>query len=223
MLHREQHRAEHIGWLRAAVKGANDGTVSTASLVLGVAAAGMAGMLALFLPFAFDESPVSAVAGREFWRLAFPFFMAVPVSLGYIRWIITGRLSRAERVFGYLAGGLSACVTLSLYFGASRPSGIRDWISMVVPLVALAAGGLILWRNRRTDSMNPLVAMQAAYLAHSLLCLISFAGEWQSGAYVTLLPTLYYIAQVTAAHRRTVEMAQSPAGASGTDIGSGPP
>lgn len=37
--HREQHRSERIGWLRAAVLGANDGIVSTASLVLGVAAA----------------------------------------------------------------------------------------------------------------------------------------------------------------------------------------
>ena len=42
MLHREQHRAERIGWLRAVVMGANDGIVSTASLVLGVAAAGTA-------------------------------------------------------------------------------------------------------------------------------------------------------------------------------------
>jgi vacuolar iron transporter family protein len=37
--HREQHRRERIGWLRAAVLGANDGILSTASLVLGVAAA----------------------------------------------------------------------------------------------------------------------------------------------------------------------------------------
>jgi len=39
MLHRERHRTERIGWLRAAVLGANDGIVSTASLVVGVAAA----------------------------------------------------------------------------------------------------------------------------------------------------------------------------------------
>ncbi len=37
--HREWHRTQHIGWLRAAVLGANDGIVSTASLVVGVAAA----------------------------------------------------------------------------------------------------------------------------------------------------------------------------------------
>ena len=38
--HPERHRTDRIGWLRAAVLGANDGIVSTASLVVGVAAAG---------------------------------------------------------------------------------------------------------------------------------------------------------------------------------------
>ena len=36
----ELHRADRIGWLRAAVLGANDGTISVASLIIGVAAAG---------------------------------------------------------------------------------------------------------------------------------------------------------------------------------------
>lgn len=40
MRHRERHRTHRTSWLRAAVLGANDGIVSTASLVLGVAAAG---------------------------------------------------------------------------------------------------------------------------------------------------------------------------------------
>lgn len=37
--HRERHSTQHVGWLRAAVLGANDGIVSTASLILGVSAA----------------------------------------------------------------------------------------------------------------------------------------------------------------------------------------
>lgn len=41
-LHPEKHRTDRIGWLRAAVLGANDGIVSTASLVVGVAAANAA-------------------------------------------------------------------------------------------------------------------------------------------------------------------------------------
>jgi len=38
-LHSERHRLNAAGWLRAAVLGANDGIVSTASLIIGVAAA----------------------------------------------------------------------------------------------------------------------------------------------------------------------------------------
>lgn len=62
---REQHRTQHIGWLRAAVLGANDGIVSTASLVLGVAAsnatqaevlvAGVAGLVAGAMSMAAGE------------------------------------------------------------------------------------------------------------------------------------------------------------------------
>ena len=63
--HRERHRSERIGWLRAAVLGANDGIVSTASLVVGVAAAdaarqhvliaGIAGLVAGALSMAAGE------------------------------------------------------------------------------------------------------------------------------------------------------------------------
>lgn len=41
-MHRETHTVDRVGWLRAAILGANDGIVSTASLIAGVAAAGAA-------------------------------------------------------------------------------------------------------------------------------------------------------------------------------------
>jgi VIT1/CCC1 family predicted Fe2+/Mn2+ transporter len=76
MLDSEQHRTGRIGWLRAAVLGANDGIVSTASLVLGVAAAhatrhdvllaGVAGMAAGALSMAAGEYvSVSSQADTE--------------------------------------------------------------------------------------------------------------------------------------------------------------
>ena len=40
MRHSERHKTHRTGWLRAAVLGANDGIVSTASLILGVTTAG---------------------------------------------------------------------------------------------------------------------------------------------------------------------------------------
>ena len=52
--HLERHRTDRIGWLRAAVLGANDGIVSTASLVVGVAAAKATG----------SDILVAGVAGR---------------------------------------------------------------------------------------------------------------------------------------------------------------
>jgi len=65
MRHVEKHRTDRIGWLRAAVLGANDGIVSTASLVVGVAAAetsrasilvaGVAGMVAGAMSMAAGE------------------------------------------------------------------------------------------------------------------------------------------------------------------------
>ncbi len=74
--HRELHRSERIGWLRAAVLGANDGIVSTASLVVGVAAAaasrhdvliaGVAGLVAGALSMAAGEYvSVSSQADTE--------------------------------------------------------------------------------------------------------------------------------------------------------------
>jgi VIT1/CCC1 family predicted Fe2+/Mn2+ transporter len=75
-MHRERHRSERIGWLRAAVLGANDGILSTASLVVGVAAAqavrhniliaGVAGLVAGALSMAAGEYvSVSSQADTE--------------------------------------------------------------------------------------------------------------------------------------------------------------
>lgn len=74
--HQEQHRTERIGWLRAAVLGANDGIVSTASLIVGVAAsqasqsevlvAGIAGLVAGAMSMAAGEYvSVSSQADTE--------------------------------------------------------------------------------------------------------------------------------------------------------------
>lgn len=74
--HKERHRTDRIGWLRAAVLGANDGIVSTASLIVGVAAssaasseilvAGVAGLVAGAMSMAAGEYvSVSSQADTE--------------------------------------------------------------------------------------------------------------------------------------------------------------
>ena len=79
--HRERHRTDRIGWLRAAVLGANDGIVSTASLMVGIAAAnagtgelavaGVAGLVAGAMSMAAGEYvSVSSQADLEAADLA---------------------------------------------------------------------------------------------------------------------------------------------------------
>jgi VIT1/CCC1 family predicted Fe2+/Mn2+ transporter len=76
MTHAEEHRSHRTGWLRAAVLGANDGIVSTASLIIGVAAAsatqanimlaGVAGLVAGAMSMAAGEYvSVSSQADTE--------------------------------------------------------------------------------------------------------------------------------------------------------------
>ncbi|MFN7983397.1 MAG: VIT1/CCC1 transporter family protein [Vicinamibacterales bacterium] len=76
MAHRETHRTSQIGWLRAAVLGANDGLISTSSLIVGVASAntdkgpvllaGLAGLVAGALSMAAGEYvSVSSQADTE--------------------------------------------------------------------------------------------------------------------------------------------------------------
>ena len=70
----EYHRTTRVGWLRAAVLGANDGILSTASLVLGVAAAhathsgvmiaGVAGLVAGAMSMAAGEYVSVSLTGR---------------------------------------------------------------------------------------------------------------------------------------------------------------
>ena len=64
--HRERHKSQHVGWLRAAVLGANDGAISTASLVVGVAAAKASGQSGLVAGLAGLAAGAMAMAAGEY-------------------------------------------------------------------------------------------------------------------------------------------------------------
>ncbi|MFT3906610.1 MAG: VIT family protein [Steroidobacteraceae bacterium] len=66
MRHEELHRLHRTGWLRAAVLGANDGIVSTASLLLGVAASGASGQTVLLTGAAALVAGAMSMAAGEY-------------------------------------------------------------------------------------------------------------------------------------------------------------
>ena len=66
MRHIERHRTARLGWLRAAVLGANDGLISTASLVVGVAASGVPRSAILIAGIAGLAAGAMAMAAGEY-------------------------------------------------------------------------------------------------------------------------------------------------------------
>jgi VIT1/CCC1 family predicted Fe2+/Mn2+ transporter len=66
MPHRERHRTDRVGWLRAAVLGANDGAISTASLMIGVASAGSSAAAVLTAGIAGLAAGAMSMAAGEY-------------------------------------------------------------------------------------------------------------------------------------------------------------
>jgi len=94
-----------------------------------------------------------------------------------------------------------AGVTLSLWF-PGRPTTIQDRVAFLSPAPILALGVYFLIRNSRMEpsrKFNPVVAIQIAYLANAVLCLIAFFGNWELGAYCVLAAALAFVLQIVLA------------------------
>ena len=184
-----------------------------------VAIVGLAGVASIFLPFTYAVSPLDAAGTLPFlrgdehflgglWRLGVPFLLAILVTVGTFRRIVSGRLTRAERVVGYLAAWVAACCFLSLYlpYGnddpARAPSSVSEWFMFLVSWVGSAVGAYLLWRNLRRGvphAANVIPAMQIVYAIVAVFCLVAFASEgWQIGAYLVAVTTLVYLVQIVA-------------------------
>jgi hypothetical protein len=164
--------------------------------------AGMSGIAGLFLPFTYGTSPVDA-AFTDLWRLALPFFLAILASAASLRWVISGSFSARERAIAYVVSASMAGVTLSQWFPFEvKPANNQEWFALVSPGPILALGVYFLIRNSRMESsskFNPVMAIQIAYLANAVLCLITFFPDWQLGAYCVLVAALVFVLQIVVA------------------------
>ncbi len=164
---------------------------------------GMTGIAGLFLPFTFGTSPLEAASTKELWRLAVPFFLAVLASAASIRWVTSGSFSGSERAIAYVVSASMVGVTLSLWFPLKDgPANIQEWLAFVSPVPILALGIYFLIRNSRigpSREFNPVMAIQIAYIANALLCLIAFFGNWERGAYYVLVAALAFVLQIVVA------------------------
>jgi VIT1/CCC1 family predicted Fe2+/Mn2+ transporter len=208
MPHPELHRTDHIGWLRAAVLGANDGLISTSSLVVGVAAAqtirepillaALAGLVAGALSMAAGEYvSVSSQAdteradlSRERLELA-----SDPASeRAELAGIYVGRGLTPE-LADQVAGQLMAHDALSAHardeLGMSEATRARPLQAALASAAAFAAGAipsvLLVW-------LIPLAHLSSVVVGSSLVLLAVLGGL---AAHLGGAPLVRGIARVT--------------------------
>ena len=197
-LHLESHRASRAGWLRAAVLGANDGIISTASLVLGMASAasgkhavllaGVAGWIAGAMSMAAGEYvSVSSQSDTEHADLARerrelaedPESEARELALIYVTRGLTKELARqvAQQLMAHDALSAHARDELGISeFTAARP--VQAALTSAATFSVGAAAPLLLVLAAPDGGLVPAVA------AGSILCLalLGVAGARTGGA-----------------------------------------
>jgi hypothetical protein len=178
------------------------------SVHLLLAIVGTTGIAGLFLPFSFNYSPVKAVSDEYIWRLATPFFLSILVTIYNIRRIISVSFPVAGKAIAYFISAATAGVTLSIYFtGDVGASDFQEWLAFIIPLIVLLSGAyLVITRSKKRNSKeySPIIAIQVAYLANCLMCLVAFwpngqgifRGGWQIGAYFALATAVVYLLQI---------------------------
>lgn len=109
--HREYHPTDRFGWLRAAVLGSNDGVISTASIILGVSAAGASRTVILTAAIASLVAGATSMAAGEFVSVSSQADMEkaqAEVERGEIENDRAGEHKELERI--YIGRGLTAAL-----------------------------------------------------------------------------------------------------------------
>ncbi len=181
---------------------------------------GLSGVVLIFLPFGddyvatvvfIDSLPPSLPPfedwdfGIFFWWLAPFVLLPFAIFAGYLRWLLTGRLSRGEAGAGY---ALALLVAGSLVVVDVVDSwGHRDVWVVYYP-IAFGAGAAFVIQNLRSATLpvtNALVTMQVVYLPAAVFW-ISIGGvefsEFQIGYYLAIVTVIAYSAQIIMVAKR---------------------
>ena len=191
--------------------------IGTAICLILHTVAGIAGITALFLPFTEDISPVSFVVSLSssdflFWHnllFAITFFLPVFVSAAFVRWMISGLLSRTERAIAYVMSSMMALGILNFITSfllpdfwnqsSNLPFCVRCWLILVIPLLLLLFGVYVViknLRNKEPKGVSAVMAMQIAYMSNALLCLTLYFERLQIGAYFVVVTVGVYLTQI---------------------------
>lgn len=169
---------------------------------------GLSGIVLSFVSFTSDIRPLTDVLLHwrfpdELWLLVAPcVVLPIPISMGYIFWLITGRQPRWMVNTSYILTVLFACTSMAglTLNGPYEPELIAA--ALLFAAAFTSAAWLIIWGTRRDSSVRGLVAMQCTY-AVPMTFWVAFAhyaqDDFQSGAWLGIITLLAYLAQTALA------------------------
>jgi hypothetical protein len=163
---------------------------------LGIAAAplSVAGVAAIWLPFAWSTSPAKALRDGDLWYLAAPFLLAIPIAAARIGVLAKAGLPRGAQWGARALAGCAMAVFAVFIVSALRDGpergDLESWLMLLVPL-GIAAGWVVLvlrWRPgpAAAHTAEAIALMETAFLVNAAFCLFGFVSERGIGWYVTL-------------------------------------
>jgi len=164
MVHVEKHHAGRAGWLRAAVLGANDGLISTASLVVGVASAKSSHAAVLLAAAAGTVAGALSMAAGEYVSVSSQ-ADTENADLAKEKWELASspKAERAELAGIYIARGLPAALA----------SEVADHLTAHDALGAHARDELGITETSRAKPLRAAMASAAAFAAGAFPPLLS--------------------------------------------------
>ncbi len=172
---------------------------------------GLSGIILSFVPFASGVAPYEVILDGPF--VAPCVFLPILVSMGYVLWLITGRLPRWTMLASYVFAALFMCSSLAGFIYIYIDDSFDPYVLAMIVLFALSftiVGWLSIRGIKQHSTAGGLVAMQGVYaiqmtfwVMYALEVDVQYALDLlEIGAWLAVISLPAYLAQMALALKR---------------------
>jgi hypothetical protein len=172
---------------------------------------GLSGIILSFVPFTSGIAPYEVILDEPFvdlglWFLVAPcVFLPILVSMGYVLWLITGRLPRWTMLASYVLAALFMCSSLAGLIYIYIDNSFDPNVLAMIVLFALSftiVGWLSIRGIKQHSTAGGVVAMQGVYAIQMTFWVMVALDDFEIGAWLAVISLLAYLAQIALALKR---------------------
>jgi hypothetical protein len=172
---------------------------------------GLSGIILSFVPFTSGIAPYEVIFDEQFFDfdlrvLVAPcVFLPILVSMGYVLWLITGRLPRWTMLASYVLAALFMCSSLAGFIYIYIDNSFDPNVLAMIVLFALSfsiVGWLSIRGIKQHSTAGGLVAMQGVYAIQMTFWVMVALDDFEIGAWLAVITLLAYLAQIAIALKR---------------------